>query len=659
MAITPRQILLNGAASAALMLLSLWTATQWTAASLGFDPALGSAWLSLLGWQIYAPWQLLPWWLSFGHVAPRVFDTGGLIAVAGALLGGGIAIGGAAWRASRRKVVTTYGSARWAAVADMHAAGLLENRGVMLGRVGDNYVRDDGPHHVLAVAPTRSGKGVGLVVPTLLSWPDSVVIHDIKGENWDETAGWRVRGSDCVKFDPTDPDSARFNPLMEVRKGPHEVRDVQNIADILIDPEGGREVRDHWQKTAHSLLSGAMLHVLYAEEEKTLARVARLLSEPTRPIDATLQVMATTNHLGTEEAPQVHPAVAEYAQEVMNKVPNERSGVVSTAVSLLALYRDPIIAKATSTSDWRIADLIHGERPLSLYLVVPPSDLSRTRPLMRLMLNLTARRLTEELQNARGPAPRRQLLLMLDEFPSLGRLDFFEGALAFLAGYGVRVYLIAQSFNQIEKAYGPNNAIVDNCHVRIAFAANDERTAKRLSDALGTKTEIRAQRNLAGKRLSPWLGHTSISEQETARPLLTPGEVMQLPSDEALIFVSGCPPIRAKKLRYFADCNFTARRLPAPQTSAPMRRAAQDRVWGTRTRGPDARLVKQWLDRLATRNEETGAVTAATAPAQPPAPVPVPTRERHADLIFEEPKKRRPRRAAPAAQLSLRIDGAA
>ncbi len=157
---------------------------------------------------------------------------------------------------------------------------------------------------------------------------------------------------------------------------------------------------------------------------------------------------------------------------------------------------------------------------------------------------------------------------MLDEFPALGRLDFFESALAFMAGYGLRAFLIAQSFNQIEKAYGPNNSILDNCHVRVAFATNDERTAKRISDALGTATELRAQRNYAGHRLSPWLGHLMVSRQETARALLTPGEVMQLPPDDEIVMVSGQPPVRAKKLRYFEDRNFTERLLPPPSPSA-------------------------------------------------------------------------------------------
>ena len=171
----------------------------------------------------------------------------------------------------------------------------------------------------------------------------------------------------------------------------------------------------------------------------------------------------------------------------------------------------------TRQCDWRIRDLVKGKSPATLYLVVPPSDISRTKPLVRLILNQIGRRLTEELEPKRR---RHRLLLMLDEFPALGRLDFFESALAFMAGYGLKSFLIAQSLNQIEKAYGQNNSILDNCHLRVSFATNDERTAKRVSDALGTATEMRAMKNYAGHRLSPWLGHLMVSRQETARPCL-------------------------------------------------------------------------------------------------------------------------------------------
>jgi type IV secretion system protein VirD4 len=546
----------------------LWAATEWAAHMLSFQPVLGPAWIEPLGIKIYAPWQLFSWWIAFGAAAPQVFVRAGTLAALGGVAAAAIGLGGAAWRTGHRQAATTFGSARWADIADLKRAQLFANAGVVLGLYDGRYLRHDGPEHVLLVAPTRSGKGVGLVLPTLLSWTQSAVIHDIKGENWALTAGWRSRFSHCLRFDPTDPRSARFNPLLEVRKGAQEVRDVQNIADILVDPEGARDRRDHWDKSAHALLTGAILHVLYAEEEKTLSRVASLLADPSRSILKTLDIMLATNHVGTDAAPVVHSVVASVARELLNKSENERSGVVSTALSFLGLYRDPVIAANTARSDWRLADLVGAERPVSLYLVVPPSDLSRTRPLIRLLLNQIARQLTDRQTVAQVAAPPRQLLLLVDEFPALGRLEFFESSLAFLAGYGVRALLVAQSLNQIDKAYGPHHAILDNCHVRVAFTPNDERTAKRLSDTLGTATELRALKNLSGRRFATWLSHTSVSEQETPRALLTVGEILQLGAEEALVLVCGLPPIRARKLKYYTDRNFLDRRLPAPTLAA-------------------------------------------------------------------------------------------
>jgi type IV secretion system protein VirD4 len=576
----------------AIMVLGVWAATQWAAAMLGHQPQLGAPWFFVGDFPVYRPWALFPWWYNYDAYAPDLFNRAGALAGVSGFLGCGAAIGGSLWRARQARFVTTYGSARWATQKEITAAGLFGDRGVFLGRLYGTYLRHDGAEHVMAFAPTRSGKGVGLVVPTLLSWTGSAVIHDIKGENWQLTAGWRSRFSHCLLFDPTNSLSARYNPLLEVRRGEHEIRDVQNIADILVDPEGALERRNHWEKTSHSLLVGAILHILYVEEEKTLARVATFLSDPERPFVTTLKAMMTTNHLGTPEAPRVHPVVASAAREVLNKSENERSGVLSTAMSFLGLYRDPTVAAVTSACDWRIADLMEGARPLSLYLVVPPSDISRTKPLVRLVLNQIGRRLTERLQGIDGQK-RRQLLMMLDEFPALGRLDFFETALAFLAGYGVRAFLIAQSLNQIVKAYGENNAILDNCHVRIAFSSNDERTAKRISDALGTSTEQRAMRNYAGHRLAPWLAHVMVSRQETSRPLLTPGEVMQLSATDELVLISGLAPIRARKLRYFEDRNFSGRLLAAPNLCAggyADRPEARADDWTGRTAAPAARI---------------------------------------------------------------------
>ena len=585
-----------------IVLATTWGATQWTAWRLGFQSELGPAWFQLGTLPVYMPPAFFWWWYQFDAYAPQVFIEGASIAASGGFASIAAAIAMSVARAREAKSVVTYGSARWATPDEVSAASLLGPDGVVLGRLARDYLRHQGPEHVLCFAPTRSGKGVGLVVPTLLTWPGSAIVHDIKGENWNLTAGWRRRFGRVLLFDPTNARSSAYNPLLEVRRGPAEVRDVQNVADILVDPEGALERRNHWEKTSHSLLVGAILHVLYAEADKTLAGVANFLSDPKRPIETTLKAMMTTKHLGVAGS---HPVVASTARELLNKSENERSGVLSTAMSFLGLYRDPVVAQVTRRCDWRIDDLVSAERPATLYLVVPPSDISRTKPLVRLLLNQIGRRLTEELD---AKNRRHRLLLMLDEFPALGRLDFFELALAFMAGYGLKSFLIAQSLNQIEKAYGPNNAILDNCHVRVSFATNDERTAKRVSDALGTATEMRAMKNYAGHRLSPWLGHLMVSRQETARQLLTPGEVMQLPPSDEIVLVSGLPPIRAKKARYFEDRRLTTRILPPP----PLERMDRDAAPGaTSSRDAD----NDWCGRLARHEKPTVEEVVAVAPS--------------------------------------------
>src|ERR1700722_2769249 len=555
----------------AVTLAFIWGATEWVAWRLAFQTQLGLPWFEFVGWPVYQPPAFFWWWFAYDAYARDIFVEGAYIAASGGIAAVVVAIAMSVWRAHEAKRATTYGSARWAEAREVREAGLTGHDGALLGRWRDHYLRHDGPEHVLCFAPTRSGKGVGLVVPTLLTWSGSAIVHDIKGENWTLTAGWRARFGRVLLFDPTNAASAAYNPLLEVRKGEWEVRDVQNIADVLVDPEGALERRNHWEKTSHSLLVGTILHVLYAEADKTLAGVANFLSDPKRPIETTLRAMLTTRHLGDRP----HPVVASAARELLNKSENERSGVLSTTMSFLGLYRDPVVAKVTGRSDWRIRDLVDGAQPISLYLVVPPSDIARTKPLMRLVLNQIGRRLTESLDTDR---PRQKLLLMLDEFAALGRLDFFESQLAFMAGYGIRSFLITQSLNQLERAYGPNHAILDNCHIRIAFSTNDERTAKRVSDALGTATEMRAMKNYAGHRLSPWLGHLMVSRQETSRPLLTPGEVMQLSPNEAIVMISGVHPVRAQKVRYYEDPQFQLRILK-PSRAVPIDLVMQPDEW--------------------------------------------------------------------------------
>ncbi len=641
-----------------IVLVMTWAATQWTAFRLGFQPQLGNPWFELIGLPVYYPPAFFWWWFSFDAYAPAIFVEGAIIATSGGFIAIAAAIFMSIIRAREARNVATYGSARWAEDKEIRAAGLLGPDGVLLGKHDREYLRHDGPEHVLCFAPTRSGKGVGLVVPTLLTWPASAIVHDIKGENWTLTAGFRAKHGRVLLFDPTNAGSSAYNPLLEVRQGEWEVRDVQNIADILVDPEGSLDKRNHWEKTSHSLLVGAILHVLYAEKDKTLAGVANFLSDPRRPVEATLRAMMNTPHLGEAG---VHPVIASSARELLNKSENERSGVLSTAMSFLGLYRDPVVARVTARCDWRIADLVGSRQPVTLYLVVPPSDINRTKPLIRLILNQIGRRLTEELTTS---GKRHRLLLMLDEFPALGRLDFFESALAFMAGYGLKSFLIAQSLNQIERAYGQNNSILDNCHVRVSFATNDERTAKRVSDALGTATELRDSTNYAGHRLAPWLGHLMVSRQETARPLLTPGEIMQLPPTDEIVMVAGTPPIRATKARYYEDARFQERILTPPDlVAAPLAPSPSADDWSGRVVAAESRSAPDAGNGAEGDLANAGIRREPELPEQEEIVPPPPSPSREFDILDDEPdldaakaRALRQRMHAVARQASMNPD---
>jgi type IV secretory pathway VirD2 relaxase len=255
--------------------------------------------------------------------------------------------------------------------------------------------------------------------------------------------------------------------------------------------------------------------------------------------------------------------------------------------------------------------------------------------IIRLILNQIGRRLTEELTTS---GKRHRLLLMLDEFPALGRLDFFESALAFMAGYGIKGFLIAQSLNQIERAYGPNNAILDNCHARVSFATNDERTAKRVSDALGTATELRDSTNYAGHRLAPWLGHLMVSRQETARPLLTPGEIMQLPPTDEIVMVAGTPPIRATKARYFEDARFQERILTPPDlVAAPLVPSPSADDWSGRVVGAENHAATDAADGTEGDPANAGIRREPELPEHEEIVAPPPSPEQEFEFLDDEP----------------------
>ena len=557
-----------------IALLGFWGATEYAAWKLQWSPQLGAPLLE----HCYPPWMIVVWSLQFDHPAYgqtvlNIFSTAhalmGLSGLAALIIPVSYAYHRTRRLAGERNDL--HGSAHWASDEEAEASGLLptENNagGVYLGAYehqnGDiHYLRHAGPEHIMVFAPTRSGKGVGIVIPTLLGWRESVLVHDIKGENWHLTSGFRrsVLGQRVIKFDPTSPDSARFNPLAEIRIGTEfETRDVQNIATMIVDPDG-KGLNDHWAKTGFDLLVGVILHVLYAEEDKSLARVQGLLSTPGKSIQDVMKDIQTTDHLG--ERP--HPVVAQSAQAFLNKAPNEASGVLSTALSFLSLYKDEVVAQNTRVSDFTLESLM--EQSTSLYLVVPPSDKDRLKPLTRLIVNQVVRRLTEGMDFEPGGKSKsryaQRLLLLLDEFPSLGKLDIFQEALAFIAGYGLKALLIVQDLTQLYAAYGKDESILSNCHVRVAYAPNKIETAELLSRMSGQATVSHTQRQYSGGRFAVVLGHVNTNEQIIQRALLTPDEALRLPPEDELVFVAGNSPLYCRKIRYYNDAGFQRRLLP-------------------------------------------------------------------------------------------------
>ena len=582
--------------------------TQHAASVLRHASWLGHPLFHLNGAAFYAPWSWIVWWTRW-YWAPQLEPVWRQsarealypMAVVTAVCCAAIAMVRHGWFAN---VSDLHGSARWATVRDLRGARLIDARrsvrellrgigvwlrilkpaarraGIYLGVWREwgraSFIRDSGPAHVLVFAPTRSGKGVGIVIPTLLTWPYSVLIHDLKGENWALTAGARKRmGQLCLKFAPAsaESDGARYNPLAEVRlRTPNEIRDVRNIVQMIIDPDG-KGLPDHWSREGSAFLTGMILDQLYAGRDKTLSGLEARLCDPGQPIDDTMQQIMRAEHdrsgsLGWTDSrgipTRTHPIIARAMRSMLDKSPNERSGVISEVKGFLELYRDPVIAANTAVSDFRITDLMNHERPVSLYIVVPLAHKNSLKPVIRLMLGQILHRLTEHLEFRNGRAVtgyRHRLLLMIDEFPSLGRLDVFAESLSLVAGYGIKACLIAQDLSQIHAAYGHDEAITSNCHTRVAFAPNRIETARLLSQMTGETTVRHAHRTVSSSG-------ASVSEPEVARPLITPDEAMRLGSNEALIFTSGRPAIRATKLRYYSDPSFKrlAQIAPPPKS---------------------------------------------------------------------------------------------
>jgi len=459
------------------------------------------------------------------------------------------------WRPFK-KPESIHGDSHWATPSEVRKMGLRSKTGVLLGNYKNKFLIVDGYQHILLFAPTGSGKGVGFVIPNLLFWKDSVIVHDIKLENYELTSGWRKKHYKQKVFlwNPADPDgiSHCYNPMDWISTKPGQmVDDVQKICNFLL-PE-----QEFWQNEARALLTGVMLYLL-ADDNKpaTLGEVVRTL----RNDDVVYNLAVVLDTMGKKIHPVSYMNIASYLQ----KPDKERGSVTSTANSSLELWANPLIDTTTATSDFNLHEFKIS--PHTCYVGLTPDNISRLKPLMNMFYQQAAAFFT-----AKMPQPHEKfgVLMMMDEFPTLGKMEQFLAGIAYFRGYRVRLFLIIQDTEQLKGIYEESgmNSFLSNSTYRITFAANNMETANLISQLLGNKTAQQISYNKP-KYLDLNPGARSLHVSDVQRALLLPQEVIQLPRDEQIVLIESQPPIRCKKIFYFKDRFFTSRlkpKIPIPK----------------------------------------------------------------------------------------------
>ncbi len=450
----------------------------------------------------------------------------------------------------------------WATRREARRSELFAREGIILGRWGRRgpLIRSGGSTHVFLAAATRSGKGAGFVIPNLLDWPGSVVAFDVKGENHAATAGFRAaHGHEVFLFDPESPDSDRWNPLRRIASDPGlRSRDLQRLAAILYPERTAAEA--FWTHQARELFVGAAQLALETRgSEATLGQVQRFLSGPdlAGAVAAELGPDAGASAGVSEDCARRLLRWAESGSEGM------RAGILATACERLLLWSEPLLDRATSGRDFAPDEL--RRRRLAVYIRVAPGAIDRLAPVLRLFV--------EDLVHANTASPFGAdhgnpvpVLLMLDEFPLLGRAGSVERAIAYVASYGLRCCIVAQSETQLRGVYGEDGAqtLIRNCAARVYHAPETAEDANALSNALGSVLAPQRTRSHPSGLLSR--SGASVSVTRAERPLLRPQDARAMPRDASVVLVPGCRPIRSTKIRWWRDPEFSRRSRPRAES---------------------------------------------------------------------------------------------
>jgi type IV secretion system protein VirD4 len=443
-----------------------------------------------------------------------------------------------------------FGSASWASQAEIDKANLRSKHGVLLGKDSAGYFVADGFQHSLLFAPTGSGKGVGFVIPNLLFWDHSVIVHDIKLENHMLTSGWRAQnGQDVFVWEPSNPDGIThcYNPIDWVSTKPGQmVDDVQKISNLIM-PE-----KDFWNNEARSLFLGVVLYLI-ADDTKTksFGEVVRTM----RSDDVVYNLAVVLDTLGDAIHPVAYMNIAAFLQ----KADKERSGVISTMNSSLELWANPLIDAATASSDFNIMEM--KKKRTTVFVGLTPDNINRLQKLMQVFYQQSSEFLSRKMPDTKEEP--YGVMFLLDEFPTLGKMEAFKAGIAYFRGYRVRLFLIIQDTQQLKGTYedAGMNSFLSNSTFRITFAANNYETANLISQLCGNKTVEQTSYN------KPLFFDLNVSTRtqsvsKVQRALLLPQEVITLPADDQIVLIESFPPIRSKKIKYYEDKFFTKRLLP-------------------------------------------------------------------------------------------------
>lgn len=497
-----------------------------------------------------------------------------------------------------------YGTSRWGTEKDIKKFGLSEERGIVLAEFQKADVRAKvnpkntsiqlslkqlaplicigGDTNVLMIAPTRSGKGVGSVIPTALNFPWSIIFFDPKGELFNITSGFRSKFSVVLKFAPKNPDgnTVCFNPLEEVHLDNRIVSDVDLVIQNLFEEAKGGENSNSqfFNENAKDMIKTTILHILTADNpeytsKKNLPGVFEIMSlaakpdeedaeedeeqKKSNPGDKLFGEMFETRHLiQGQEAPWLQTLIEAGAGRMLQMNPKVRSDVFSTVFSKLQLFSDPLIAHATGHSDFKLDDFVTSDAPISLYLVVPFAHVDVIAPVFKLLINFMLRRFSDGETSYGEVKLKNRLLFMLDEFPVLGNFPFLVKTMGILAGYGINFFLICQGLNQLVDIYGQNHPFLDHCKTLCIYAPGKIEDAKAFTEAIGKESVTKESISTSGSRYAVALNNLNASSQEVARDLMNPDELMHLPPNEALIMNQGMPAYIAKKVVYYDDPRF-------------------------------------------------------------------------------------------------------